>query len=156
MSSVARVARVPSVSERLDAAVAELETIVADFEPGILDATGAKESVDLFTRCERLAVAGRGMAARRVEEGLAWKRDGHRSAAHWLASATGVSVGSASRSLQTARELESLPHTREAFRAGELSEAQAAQIATTAALDPNLEGDLVDEGPVGFVVQGVP
>ena len=86
---------------------------------------GRRRLVDLFTRCERLAVAGRGLAARRVESGLAWKRDGHRSAAHWLASTTGVSVGAATRSLQTARELEALPATAAAFRAGALSESQA-------------------------------
>ena len=106
--------------------------------------TGAKKLVDLFTRAERLSVAGRGLAARRVQTALAWKRDGHRSAAHWLASSTGVSVGGGARSLQMARELEALPDTAEAFRAGELSEAQAGEIAAAATLDPSAEARLLD------------
>jgi hypothetical protein len=55
-----------------------------------------------------------------------------------------VSVGAVTRSLQTARELEALPATAEAFRAGELSESQAAEIAATATLDPSAEGALLE------------
>ena len=36
-------------------------------------------------------------AARRVQDAVVWKRDEHGSAARWLASTTGVSVGSAAR-----------------------------------------------------------
>ena len=57
------------VFEEVRSAVAVLERAVADLEPGTLDASGAKTLMDLFTRCERLAVAGRGLAARRVESG---------------------------------------------------------------------------------------
>jgi hypothetical protein len=136
------VSSVAGVSEKLRSAAALLDEVVADLEPGTFDVSGAKRLVDLFTRCERLAVAGRGRAARRVEQATSWKRSGHRSAAHWLASTTGVSVGAASRSLQTARALEALPETQDAFRAGELSEAQAAEIAATATLDPSTESRL--------------
>ena len=138
-----------SVFEDLGSAVATLERVVADLEPGVFDATGAKRLVDLFTRAERLSVAGRGLAARRVQDGLSWKREGHRSAAHWLAASTGVSVGSATRSLQMARELEALPATAEAFRAGELSEAQATEIAGAATRDPSAETRLLDRARVG-------
>ena len=132
------------VFEEVRSAVALLERVVADLEPGTLDASGAKKLVDLFTRCERLSVAGRGLAARRVEHGLSWKREGHRSAAHWLAATTGVSVGAATRTLQTVRELEALPATATAFRAGELSEAQTGEIAASATLDPGVEERLLE------------
>jgi hypothetical protein len=118
---------VASVFEEVRSAVALLERVVSELEPGTLDVTGAKQLVDLFTRCERLSVAGRGLAARRVQAAVVWKRDGHGSAARWLASSTGVSVGSAARSLDAARQLEDLPATAAAFRAGELSEVQAAE-----------------------------
>ena len=151
-----------SVFEDLDSAVTSLERVVADLEPGTFDVTGAKKLVDLFTRAERLSVAGRGLAARRVQDAVSWKRDGHRSAAHWLASTTGVSVGAASRSLQTARDLEALPETAEAFRAGELSEAQAAEIAGAATQDPSAEARLLEAarefflpGPAGLVSRSV-
>src|SRR5947209_11602243 len=113
-------------------------------EAGALDVGQCKQAVDLCTRAERLAVACRAGVARRVEQAVSWKRDGHRSAAHWFASATGVSVGAAARSLQTARELEGLAETADAFRAGELSEAQASEIAAAASLDPTAEGRLLD------------
>ncbi|MEX1008732.1 MAG: DUF222 domain-containing protein [Acidimicrobiia bacterium] len=133
-----------SVFEEARSVAAALECLVARLEPGALDSSAAKKLVDLFTKCERLSVAGRGLVARRVESGMAWKQEGHRSAAHWLASTTGVSVGSATRSLQTARELEALPATAAAFRGGELSEAQASEIAATATLDPGVEHRLLD------------
>ena len=143
------------VFEEARSAVAALERALGRLEPGTLDASGAKKLVDLFTRCERLSVAGRGMAARRVESGLSWKREGHRSAAHWLASTTGVSVGAASRSLQTARELEALPATAAAFRSGELSEAQASEIAATATLDPAAEARLLDSARAAVSFKGL-
>ena len=144
-----------SVFERVRSAVATLEAVVADLEPGTLDASGAEKLVGLFTRCERLSVAGRGLAARRVESALSWRREGHRSAAHWLASTTGVSVGAATRSLQTARELETLPATSAAFRSGELSEAQASEIAATAALDPASESRLLDSARAAVSFKGL-
>jgi hypothetical protein len=139
----------------LRSAAALLEEVVAELEPGTFDVAGAKRLVDVFTRCERLAVAGRGLAARRVERAVSWKRSGHRSAAHWLASTTGVSVGAASRSLQTARALEALTETADAFRAGELSEAQAAEIAATASLDPSAEGRLLATVRGGSSLRGL-
>ncbi len=144
-----------SVFERVRSAMATLEAVVAEFEPGTLDATGAKKLVNLFTTCERLSQAGRGLAARRVEEAVSWKREGHRSAAHWLASTTGVSVGAATRLLQTARELEALPATASAFRSGELSEAQVSEIAATATLDPGAERRLLDSARSAVSFKGL-
>ena len=67
----------------------------------------------------------------------------HRSAASWLATTTGSSVGSAVGALETARRLENLPATAEAHRAGRLSEAQAREVAAAAAADPRAEADLL-------------
>jgi Domain of unknown function (DUF222)/HNH endonuclease len=140
---------VGNVFEEVRAAEAALSRAVKALDPGCLDVKGAKKLVDLFTRCERLAVAGRGRAARRVEDAVNWKKDGHRSAADWFANATGTSVGAASRSLGTARKLEQLPETQEAFSSGELSEAQAAEIAQAASLDPSAERRLLERARRG-------
>jgi hypothetical protein len=134
---------VGTLFDELETAVAALERLLDRFEPGTLDVAGAKRVTDLFTRGERLCVAGKLAAARRVDEAVVWKRDGHRSGAHWLAAATGVSVGAAMRSLETARQLEDLPETADAFRAGQLSEAQATEIAAAASVDPAAEGRLL-------------
>jgi hypothetical protein len=132
------------VFEELRDAEAALRRGCEVLEPGCLDVSGAKKVVDLATRCERLAVAIRGRAARRVEDGVHWKTAGHPSAAHWLADCTGTSVGAAARALGTEHRLEELPDTAAAFRAGELSEDQAASIAQAAALDRSAERRLLE------------
>lgn len=72
-----------------------------------------------------------------------WRDGGHRSAAHWVAATTGETVGAAARTLETARALEQLPETDAAFRAGGLSERQAAEITFAAAADPVAEAGLL-------------
>jgi hypothetical protein len=131
------------VFEEVRSAEKALSRAARALEPGALDVKGAKRLVDVATRCERLAVAIRGRAARRVEDAVNWKTDGHQSAANWLADATGTSVGAASRSLGTARKLEQLPETQDAFGSGELSEDQASAIAQAASLDPTAERRLL-------------
>jgi hypothetical protein len=130
--------------EEMRSAVATLERLAERFEPGVCDVAGAKEFVGLATRAERFSCSIRGRAARRVEEAVTWRKSEHHSAARWLSEATGVSVGAATRSLETARRLEALPETADAFRAGELSEAQAAEIAAAASLDPGAEHRLLE------------
>jgi hypothetical protein len=135
---------VASVFELVDRAEALLAEAADALEPGALDMKGAKRLVDGFTRCERLSVSSRGRVALRVDEGMTWKTSEHPSAAHWLAETTGESVGAAARSLETTRRLEDLPETSDAFRAGELSAAQAAAIAEAATLDPSAEHRLLE------------
>jgi hypothetical protein len=53
------------------------------------------------------------------------------------------------RSLETARLLEDLPETADAFRSGEVSESQAAEIAAAASVDPSAEGRLLDRARKG-------
>src|SRR5262245_36441693 len=115
-------------------AEALLAEAAAEYEPGLHDLAGSKEIVDIGTRCGRFSSSLVARAARRVEQAVTWKRSPHRNAAEWLSKATGVSVGAATRSLETARRLEDLPETADAFRAGELSESQATEIAAAASL----------------------
>jgi hypothetical protein len=96
------------------------------------------------SRAERLCAAIKSRLARRVEETKLWRESGHRSAAHWVAEATGATVGAATRTLETARALEQLPDTDEAFRSGCLSEVQAAEVAGAASADPRAEADLLE------------
>ncbi len=76
-----------------------------------------------------------------------WRESGHRSAAHWVAEATGETVGAASRTLETARALDALPETEAAFRSGQLSETQAAEVAGAASADPHAEAELLGRPP---------
>ncbi len=133
-----------SVFEKARSVRSLLAELGEELEPGVLDVNGAKELVDIYTQIERFAVSQRGRVACRVDDGVAWKRSEHRSAAEWFSQATGVPVGAAARTLETARCLEELPETADAFRAGELSEAQASEIANAASLDPSAEHRLLE------------
>jgi uncharacterized protein DUF222/HNH endonuclease len=121
-----------------------LERISTRLDPCVLDGRRAAELFDDAARAERLCTAIKSRLARRVEETRVWRESGHRSAAHWVAEATGETVGAAARTLETARALDQLPDTDAAFRAGQLSEVQAAEITSTAKADPGAEADLLE------------
>src|SRR5918995_6198603 len=121
-----------------------LEQISQELVPGALDGRRAAELFEDAARAERLCSAIKSRLARRVEETRVWREGGHRSAAHWVAEATGETVGAASRTLETARALDGLPETDAAFRAGELSATQAAEITSAAGADPAAETVLLD------------
>ena len=70
-------------------------------------------------------------------------RQGDRSPAHWMARATGTSLGQAAGALATAQRLQELPATDEAFRSGRLSETQANELTAAAAVSPVREPELL-------------
>jgi hypothetical protein len=125
-------------------ASARVEAVVGSLAPDVLDPSVASDYVEAFAKLERLAAAGKALAARRVAATGAWKRDGARDAAGWLAKKSGTSVGHAARDLDTAARAADLPATDAALRAGELSAAQAALIADAAAADPHSERELLE------------
>jgi hypothetical protein len=105
----------------LQSLVHVLRDAVRQLESGCLDSAEASEAVRVFAEVERLAEAGTILAARQVERSGAWRKEGHRSAAHWMAQAAGVAVGQAVGALEMARRLEHLPRTARAFAEGHLS-----------------------------------
>jgi hypothetical protein len=131
------------VFARVRAAIAELEATSRDLEPACLDGRDAAALVELAARGERICAAIKARGARRVDETKVWREDGHRSAAHFVAETAGTTVGAAARTLETARALDELPATDEAFRAGELSETQAAEITGAAGADRGAEAALL-------------
>src|SRR5947207_1553775 len=122
----------------------ELEQISRQLHPVALDGRQAAALFNDAARAERLCTAIKSRLARRVEETKVWRESGHRSAAHWVAEATGETVGAASRTLETARALDALPETEAAFRSGRLSEVQAAEVAGAAAAEPHAEAELLE------------
>jgi Domain of unknown function (DUF222) len=131
------------VFAQIRSTVDALEAVSRALEPWRLDGRQAADLVELAARGERICASIKALAARRVEETKVWREGGHRSAAHWVAEATGETVGAAARTLETARALDGLPATDEAFRAGRLSETQVAEITSAASADPNAEADLL-------------
>ena len=130
--------------EEVRGAVDDLETVTRELDPWLLDGNDAAALLETFARGERICAAAKSLLARRVEETKVWRAGGHRSAAHWFAATTGETVGTAARSLETARALEHLPETDAAFRAGALSETQTAEIASAADADQSAEAALLE------------
>jgi hypothetical protein len=122
-----------------------LATWVADLEPGVFTGDDARRLLDVMSDVKRLAAAAESLLAARVAECDAWHDDGaDRSAAHWLARRTGISIADAKAKLDTVRRLDELPATAEAFRAGRLSEQQARAVVDGALADPAAEQELLD------------
>jgi hypothetical protein len=131
------------VFERVRSAVDDLKATARALDPLCVDGGDAAALFEIVSEGERVCAAMKALMARRVDETGAWRKDGHRSAAHWVAEATGETVGAAARSLETARALDALPDTDAAFRAGTLSETQAAEIVSAAGCDPGAESALL-------------
>lgn len=80
-----------------------------------------------------------------------WRQTGERSAAHWVARVTRTTVSKAAEAIETAKRLDELPRTSEAFQKGKVSETQVREIAFAASLDPSSEDKLLETARTGDV-----
>ncbi|HXA32941.1 MAG TPA: HNH endonuclease signature motif containing protein [Acidimicrobiales bacterium] len=131
-------------ADSLTEAFAVLESFVSDFEPGLYSGDDASVLVERFARGEHLCATGKALAAKRAAETELHRRDGHRSAAEWLARKTGESLGHAAGSLQLADQMEHHPELGDALRSGELSHSRAHKVADVLRVDPDSEDELVE------------
>ena len=130
--------------EEVRSAVDTLGVAARELDPLRLDDRRVSELFEAVTEGERVCGAMKALLARRAEETKLWREGGHRSAAHWVAEVTGETVGAATRTLETARALSQLPETEIAFRSGELSATQAAEVTSAAGCAPDAEAELLD------------
>jgi hypothetical protein len=132
------------IDDVLDEVLAAARSLAAGVD---VDALAALDAARLVVRCaeaERLLAAVRVLAARTLQDKALWRREGFRSAAAWMAAQTGTLVGPAIASLEMAEQLDDLPAVAEAFRAGQLSEAQARAIAEVASDMPHAQEQLLE------------
>ncbi len=127
----------------------DLRDVVGGFDPDLVLARDAATLVGVFDRIERLGAAGKALAARRVAATDLWKRGGHRSPAHWLATTTGMSVSDAVRLLQVAEATKSAPNTLDAFKGGEVSPKQAHAAAEVEKVAPEQGTAILDKARAG-------
>jgi hypothetical protein len=130
--------------DSLEKAVGEVRRVVDRIDPARLRGPDAARLFEVFAEAERLCAAGKLLAARRVESSNAWREDGHRSLASWVAQKTGTGLGAAMGTVETALRLEGLPGTEDALRSGRLSEAQTREITAAACHRPAAEGELIE------------
>ncbi|HEU4867778.1 MAG TPA: DUF222 domain-containing protein, partial [Actinomycetota bacterium] len=118
------------------------QTFVESFDPQALDRDRSKEMFDKFVLVERLGAAGKALTGLRAAETNAWW-DGHRSPAHYVAHKSKCSVGRAVDIMDTAELMRRLPETEKAFRKGQLSEQQAIEVVSAAAMDVTTQEELL-------------
>ena len=92
---------------------------------------------------DRLVASAKTLLARRMEDAQTWQQAGYRSAAEQLAAESGSSVSAARNLLETSKQIEALPATADALRAGKLSAAKAEAIASAATVAPEAESGLL-------------
>ena len=136
--------RIDTASDEQRLVVGALRAMVRQLGPSTCSAADAVALVDWFAEVERLAVAGKALAARVAAAGGAWRGAGDRSAADWLAKRTGTTVGEARCVLETAERLAPSAPADEAFRRGELSLKQAEAVAAAVTVDPAAATALLD------------
>jgi hypothetical protein len=132
-----------SVAE-LSAAVEVVASFVQGFDPGVYSGEDAAHLVTVFTRAERFGGAGKTLAANRAASCNRHVLTGHRSAAEWLATQTGESVGDALSVLALGGDLVDQPGVDEALREGKLSPTWARLVSTAVRENPAREGDLLE------------
>lgn len=134
-------------------AVATVRDLVSSLDPDRLPADDVAELVDHFAELERLAVAGRTIAGRRVERSKVWREQGYSTPARWMAAKAQTTVAAAIATIETGRRLEDLPETRDALRSGSLSAVQATEISAAAIADPTAERSLLEAARTATVAR---
>src|SRR3990170_1178246 len=129
--------------ESINELVAGLQKFVEDFDPRSLDRDQSKQMFEKFVLIERLGAAGKALTSLQAAETNVWW-DGHRSPAHYVADRAKCSVGRAVDIMDTAELLRRLPETEKAFRKGALSEQQAIEVASAAAMDVASQHELLE------------
>jgi hypothetical protein len=120
-----------------------LRDALVGFDPALSAGEDCAVVVEELAATEKACAAARALAAARAGECGAHRQKGFADAADWLARATGTSTVEAKTELETAKALRDMPDTRAAVATGELSLAQAHELARTEAECPGSEADLL-------------
>ncbi|MFN2556031.1 MAG: hypothetical protein ABR592_04040 [Nitriliruptorales bacterium] len=113
----------------------ELRRALADCDPGGLSGSEALELVETLAQ-EKVCAATPVRAAMRVEECGTYRARGACVGGAVAGQDVGHQPQQAGELIETAEAIEGLAATREAFAAGRISQAQAAEVAKAAAVDP--------------------
>jgi hypothetical protein len=138
--------------ERLREVAQEIREVVSCIRRERLGAEDAVSLLNELGRIENTCASARVLLSRRIAESTLWQDKGERSAAHFVARATRTTVAKAVETLETAKHLEELPSTAEAFQKGRVSETQAKEIASAASMNPSSEQTLLETARTGDVI----
>jgi hypothetical protein len=113
-----------------------VDALRAETLPELPDARIEEDFTELQRAVELLEVERLRRLAE-IDRRRLFERDGHLSAASWLASTFKVAWGTAREHLRIARALEEMPQTRQALDAGELSMSAVRVLVVTRDADPS-------------------
>ncbi|MDQ1510487.1 MAG: hypothetical protein QOG50_2331 [Actinomycetota bacterium] len=120
-----------------------MRAVVGALDPDAVFVFDAPAMFEAFDVLVRLGESAKTLLARQMEAACTWQRAGYRSAAEQIAAVSGSSVSAARNLLETSKQVEALPATADAMRAGKLSAAKAQAIASAAAVAPDAEAELL-------------
>jgi len=109
-----------------------------------LSSAAAEQIVNCVLAIKKIAAGLEVTLAARAAESGSWKARGAASPEEDLARRAGTSTGEAKETLATSKKLPSQPKLANALRNGKLSQRQANEISSAAAVNPAAEGDLVE------------
>ena len=118
---------------------------------GDLQPDEATQLLAEFGRIENTCASARVVLSGVIADSKVWQKTGERSAAHSVARMTQTTVSKAAQTLETAKCLEQLPRTAEAFHEGGVSETQVREIASAASMSPSFEESLLETAKTGDV-----
>jgi hypothetical protein len=117
----------------------ELRAMACGFDPDAVQLHDVRGLWAEVAAMDQLVCSLKTLLARRMEDAQTWQRAGYRSAAEQLAAQSGSSVSAARTMLETSKQIEALPATADALRAGALSAAKVEAIASAATVAPDSE-----------------
>lgn len=132
------------MAESLVELVRALRAALVSFNPGVFSGEDCAVLVEELGAVELISAVARVRAAKRAGECGAHRGRGFADVSDWMARVTGSRAGSARAALETIAALESQPEARAALEAGELSFAQARELAKTEAVVPGSTVGLLD------------
>jgi len=130
-------------TKALRSAVEVVGSFVASFEAERYSGADAVSLVEVFSRLERLGVAGKAKAASRAARCHPDLATGHRTPAEWLSATTGDSLGDALGLLKLGDALGDQPGVDEALTNGTLAPSRARLVSDAVRVNPGAEDDLV-------------
>jgi len=120
-----------------------MRALLAEADPGLLSGAACLQVAEVLARTEKAFAAARMRFAARAADCGAHGSLGFASGEEWAARLTGSSVGQARDELALAEKLATCPLTSAALAGGELSLAQAVEIARTEKALPGTEAAMV-------------
>src|SRR5947209_5316698 len=109
----------------------------------ILSTDDCASLVPQLAQLSKACDAAKARLAAKAAAGYAHRREGFADAADWLAMASGTNSTDARRAIEAAEQMKNCPLTDQAWRTGQISAAQASEIAQTEAARPGSEAKLL-------------